>query len=397
MYFHAMIEITMISSICFKTTEADDVDVAVAEIAGQLAEKKLFRHSVGIVSCFADFISSGVVSALAERLPFPIVGTTTLAAAASGFQGEIVLILTVFTSDEIEFIVGVTGTIMEEDEAPLKAAWEEATAGKLGKPSLMLSFAPLLANASADFYVDTWSRITGNIPNFGTLTVDHNKDYHEAQTIMGKEAFRDRYVFVLFYGSLKPEFFVGGLSEEKAFREKGVVTSSHGNLLKEVNGVPVADYLASLGLEKDESGVLKGINSFPFILDYNDGTPPVIRVMFAITPDGSAACGGKIPKGTTLSVGIMNIEEVLTTTSNLLHQAKEKAREGKKSLLIFSCVGRYFAQKYNTTAEMDKAQEILGDVPFHFCYSGTELCPMLGKDEKIANRSHNDTIIICVL
>jgi hypothetical protein len=386
----------MIKSICLKTTEADDVDAAIAEITGQLAGKKLLRHSVGIITCFADFVSSGIAAVLAENLPFPVAGTTTLAAAANGFQGEIVLILTVLTSDDVEFVVGMTGAITEEDEAPLKAAWEQVTAGKTEKPDLMLSFAPLLLNVAADFYADAWSRITGNVPNFGTLAVDHNQDYHESQTILGKEAFRDRYVFVLFYGKVEPEFFVGGLSEEKAFREKGVVTSSQGNLLKEVNGVPVADYLASLGLEKDENGVLKGINSFPFILNYNDGTPPVIRVMFAITPDGSAVCGGKIPEGATLTVGVINKEEVLTISSALLQKAKERALEGGKSLLVFSCVGRYFAQGFNATAEMDKTREILGNIPFHLCYSGMELCPVTGKDGKIANRSHNDSIIVCL-
>jgi hypothetical protein len=387
----------MIKSICLKTTEADDADAVVAEMAGQLAGERLLRHSVGIITCFADFVGSGVVAALAEKLPFPIAGTTTLAAAANGLQGEIVLILTVLTSDDVEFVTGVTGALTEEDEGPLKAAWEQATAGKTEKPGLMLSFAPLLLNVAADFYADAWSRITGNVPNFGTLAVDHNQDYHESQTILGKEAFRDRYVFVLFYGNLAPEFFVGGLSEEKAFREKGVVTSSRGNLLQEVNGVPVADYLASLGLEKDENGSLKGINSFPFILNYNDGTPSVIRVMFAITPDGSAVCGGKIPEGATLAVGIINKEEVLSISSVLLQRAKERSQGGGKSLLIFSCVGRYFAQGFNTDAEMNKTREILGNIPFHLCYSGTELCPVTGKDGKIANRIHNDSIVICLL
>jgi hypothetical protein len=373
------------------------VAAAVAEITGQLEGETLLSHSVGIVTCFADFINSGVVAALAEELPFPVVGTTTLAAASNGFQGEIVLIMTVLTSDDVEFALGVTGPITEEDEAPLKAAWAETTAGRTGKPGLMLSFAPLLQNVSGDFYVEAWNRITGNVPNFGTLAVDHNQDYHESQTILGSGAFRDRYVFVLLYGKVETEFFIGGISSEKAFREKGVVTSSQGNLLKGVNGVSVADYLISLGLEKDKNGVLKGINSFPFILNYNDGTPPVIRVMFAITPDGSAVCGGKIPEGASLTVGIINAEEVLTTTSLLLRTVREKAWKEGKSLLIFSCVGRYFAQGFNTTAEMDKIREILGDIPFHLCYSGTELCPTTGKDGKMANRSHNDTIVICVL
>jgi hypothetical protein len=259
----------------------------------------------------------------------------------------------------------------------------------------MISFAPLLNNVSADFFAEAWSSVTGNVPNFGTLAVDHNQDYHESQTILGAEAFRDRCVFVLCYGNLEPRFFLGGISEEKAFREKGVVTSSQGNQLKEVNGVSVAEYLTSLGLKKDENGVIQGINSFPFILDYNDGTQPVIRVMFAITPDGSAVCGGKIPVGAALTVGSISAEKVLDNTAKVL----KKLLEGSdgRGLLIFSCVGRYFAQGYNSGAEMEVARKILGDRPFHLAYSGTELCPVYGKDGTIANRSHNDTIVICML
>jgi hypothetical protein len=174
-----------------------------------------------------------------------------------------------------------------------------------------------------------------------------------------------------------------------------VVTSSQGNQLKEVNGVSVADYLVSLGLEPDENGVIQGVNSFPFILDYNDGTQPIIRVMFAIAPDGSAICGGKIPVGATLTVGSLSAEKVLDSTTRVLEKVLEDSGGG--SLLIFSCVGRYFAQGYNSTAEMDLVQKILGDRPFHLTYSGTELCPVYGKDGAIANRSHNDTIVICML
>jgi hypothetical protein len=384
----------MIKSICLKTTEVDDVDAAVAEISGRLAGEKLLRHSVGIISCFTDFVSSGVTAALAEKLPFPVAGATTLAAAANGFRGQIVLILTVYTSDDVEFITGVSGAITGEDDAPLKTAWEKASAGRTDKPAMILSFAPLLLNVAGDFYTDAWSRIAGDVPNFGTLAVDHNHDYHESQTIFGKEAFQDRCVFIFFYGNAAPEFFVGGLSEEKAFREKGVVTSSRGNLLKEVNGIPVTDYLASLGLKKEKNGTYTGINSFPFILNYNDGTPPVIRVILSITPDGWALCGGNVPERATLSVGVISIEDVLMVSSGLFHKVKERARAEGKNILIFSCTGRYYVQGFDTTAEMDKAGEILGDVPFHFAYSGTELCPVTGKDGKAVNRGHNYTIVI---
>jgi small ligand-binding sensory domain FIST len=94
-------------------------------------------------------------------------------------------------------------------------------------------------------------------------------------------------------------------------------------------------------------------------------------------------------------VGVVNTEGVLAVSEALLRRVKERAKG--RSLLIFSCVGRYFALGFNPNAEMEKIQEILGDIPFHLCYSGPELCPVDGKDGETTNRSHNDTIVICML
>jgi hypothetical protein len=224
-------------------------------------------------------------------------------------------------------------------------------------------------------------------------------DYHESQTILNGQAFRDRFVFVLVYGDSKPSFVVGGIPENKVFREKGVVTASQGNQLQEVNGVSVADYLTGLGLSKNEEGLIEGINSFPFILDYNDGSQPIIRVMFAITPEGYAVCGGKMPVGASLTVGSIKLEDVLKTTGKTLELALAigESNGNKHGMLIFSCVGRFFAQGFDTAAEMRKVGEVLGNqIPFHFAYSGTELCPVYGNGKAVYNRSHNDTIIICV-
>jgi hypothetical protein len=378
------------------TEEIDDPEAAVAEILAQLdLERRALKNSVGLVSCYAEFISSGVIAALAKALPFPMAGTTTIAAASNAEKGEMSLFLTVLTAEDVEFVTGITGPISGEDEAPFRAAWGQTGAKRPDKPALMLSFAPLLMNVAADFYVEVWTDVNGGVPNFGTLAVDHNPDYHESQIILGGETWTDRYVFILCYGKLEPRFFIGGISEEKAFREKGVVTASQGNLLKEVNGGSVGDYLTSLGLSRDAQGNLVGINAYPFILDFNDGTQPIIRVMFAVTPDGSAVCGGKMPVGATLMVGTIDGEEVLHSSEEILTTALSAA--GGKAMLIFSCIGRYFAQGFNTTAEMDKAREILGENPFSLVYSGGELCPVYGKDGSLTNRSHNDTMVICIL
>jgi small ligand-binding sensory domain FIST len=213
------------------------------------------------------------------------------------------------------------------------------------------------------------------------------------------ETFLDRFVFVLLFGSVKPSFIIGGISRNKVFRETGVVTASRGNQLQGVNGISVVDYLTGLGLTKNEEGVIVGINSFPFILDYNDGAQPVIRVMFATTPEGYAVCGGKVPVGASLTVGSIDAEDVLVTTEETLKVALAigESNGNKNGMLIFSCVGRFFAQGFNTSAEMNKVRKALGDrLPFHFAYSGTELCPVYRDDKTTSNRSHNDTIVICI-
>jgi hypothetical protein len=390
----------MIDMITAHTGEIDDIEAATAELLAQIrAGAPLKRHSIGLISCFADFINSGLVKELAGKLPFETAGATTLAGADRGVMGETLLILTVLTSDEVEFATGLTGIITGEDPELFRMAYEKASGGRREKPALMLSFAPLLMNVSGDFFAEAWGNITGNVPVFGTLAVDHNADYHESQTILNGETFRDRFVFVLVYGGIKPSFIIGGISENKVFREKGVVTASRGNQLQGVNGVSVADYLTSLGLAKDKNGAILGINSFPFILDYNDGAQPIIRVMFALTPEGYAVCGGNMPVGASLTLGSIDSDEVLSTTEETLKLALAIGENNgnKNGVLIFSCVGRFFVQGFDSAAEMKKARAVLGNkLPFHFAYSGTELCPVYGNNGAVFNRSHNDTIAICI-
>jgi hypothetical protein len=390
----------MIKTITIHTSEIDDSEAAVAALCGQLEkEGPLLAHSFGMVSCFADFISVGIVEELSKKLPFAIMGTTSIAGASGEASGEILLILTVFTSDDIKFVAGLTDPIGEEDISPIRAAWETVVAGRTEKPVLMLSFAPLLTNVSGDFFADAFSSVSGNVPNFGTIAVDHNADYHESMVVFNGAAYSDRYAFVLFYGKIKPLFIVGGLSEKRAFREKGVVTASTGNQLEGVNGISVADYLTSLGLQKGPDGAIMGINAHPFIVDYNDGTQPVIRVMFAITPEGHAVCGGAMPVGASIQVGVIDAGEVLSVTDETIKSALAIGRSNgiANFMLIFSCVGRYFAQGFHPEAEMQTVREALKDnLPFHLSYSGAELCPVYEQNGNTRNRSHNDSIVICM-
>ena len=380
------------------TRAIDEPEQAVSEILEQLdlaGEGKPQAHAIGIVSCFAEYIETGVLEKLRARLPFDLAGATTIAGSAAGEIGETVLILTMLTSDDVAFATAVSDAVLEEEEAPLRACYERAAAKLPGAPTFMLSFSPLLTKVGGDYYVDRVSAISGGIPNFGTLAVDHNADYHDSLVILNGESWRDRYVMLLMSGDVNPGFCFGTISDKKLFSEKGVVTASEGNQLLTVNGAPVVEYLQSLGLRRDADGSITGINSFPIIVDYNDGTKPAVRAMFAITPEGYAVCGGNIPVGATLSIGAFDPEEILETTRRTVKEALAAGRH--TFMLIYSCIGRYFAQGYNQEAEMEivKSELESAGVPYMMAYSGGELCPVYLRDEKVINRNHNNTLIVC--
>ncbi|MDR3230560.1 MAG: FIST C-terminal domain-containing protein [Synergistaceae bacterium] len=390
----------MIRAMTACTSEIDDVQAAVSEMRAQLETGgRLLRNTVGILTCYADFIESGAMEGICEALPFEIVGSTTLSSATEGSSGELILTLMVLTSDDVSFAVGLTDPIFPEEAAPLREAYESVAAtGDAEKPALMLTFAPLLLNGGGDFYVNSFTEISGGVPNFGMIAVDHNSDYHESRVIHNGKAWVDRCAFVLVFGDVHPRFFIGSISPEKIFMEKGIVTASRGNQLRTVNDRPVLEYLRSIGLTRNEKETVVGINSFPFIVDYNDGTLPVARAMFANTPEGYAVCGGDIPVGATLSVGFINTNEIVTTTGKTLTSALASGKSN--CLLMFSCIGRYFTLGYEPMIEIDKVREILGaaGVPWQLAYSGGEFCPVRAREgEAITNRSHNDTIVICAL
>lgn len=380
------------------TVEADDVDAAVAEIKTQLNLDDLKAHSLGFISAPPVYMESGVVEALQEALPFDVIGQTSIATSTPGGDDLDQLSLLVLSSDDASFGIALTEPVNGEDKAPLAKAYEEAAAGHSDKPRFIMAYVPLLLTASGDFFVEGISAASGDVPLIGSLCVDDTMDYHNSQVIYKGKGYRDRLAYVLFYGKLNPRFYLAGITHGRVFTETGVVTSSEGSQLKTINDAPVPEFLNSLGITANEEGEFIGINSFPYLVDYNDGTDPVIRVMFAVTPDGSAVCGGDIPVGATLAVSYFDSDEILESSKEGVNQLAADIAAGEvHAVLAFSCIGRYFTLGYDTTAEAALLHESLDatGVPYTFAYSGGEICPVPAKDgtDSLINRAHNSTFI----
>ncbi len=386
----------MIKMLTAHTTEIDDVGLAVEEVLSQLnLPDSLRKNTAGVLTCYSEFIDSGVVAALCGALPFDIIGATTIGNADRDERGLMMLSLTVLTSDDVHFSAAYSESLSGDQERPLRDMYELARIGLDGEPKLMISCLPLLFHIGGDETIAMLDDICHGVPNFGTTAVDHTPEYRTAQTIMNGETAKDRMAILLLSGEVHPRFFVTRLSEERiAGQQPALITASNRNLLMEVNGMPVIRHMEALGLTED--GKLENVNAVPYVVDFGDGTPPLIRAIFAFTPEGYAVCGGVMPVNATLSVGSIDHTDVMRTTERAMMEVVRSAPEG--GLLMFSCLARFQALGVDTDAEMLLIDKLLPEsIPYQFTYAGGEICPVYDQSGVPRSRFHNDTLVVLAL
>jgi hypothetical protein len=382
----------MIKTLTAFTTEIDDVEVAVRTLLAQLnTDDNLLTNSVGILACYRDFMETGVVKAICESLPFDVVGMDTLCGASPMGSDTLALNLVVLTSDDVYFSTALSDALEIELKKTLTDVYHRASVGLSQKASLILAFMPTLLDVPGDLLVEHLDAVSDGVPIFGALPSDFNTEMSNPFVIYDGEAYKDRIAIVLLSGDIKPTFSLTSLSEKKVLRRRAIITSSEGNILKGVNGLPVLEYMKSLGLVKD--GHIEGITTMPLIVDLNDGSPPLVRVILSQTPDGHVMMGGRTPENSTLGIGAIDVEDVLSTMEDLVSENRIRDAD---FVMIISCATRNFVLGLDNMAEIRCLRSSIdGSVPYLFFYSGGEICPVLSREGKLVNRFHNVTMISC--
>jgi hypothetical protein len=88
----------MIRMLTAYTEELLDTEAACTSMLAQL---NLARHVVRILFCMTEFVETGMVKALCNRLPFDVVGCTTMGTTVQGVISPLMLTLTVLTSEDV--------------------------------------------------------------------------------------------------------------------------------------------------------------------------------------------------------------------------------------------------------------------------------------------------------
>ncbi|MDR1379190.1 MAG: hypothetical protein LBJ36_09110 [Synergistaceae bacterium] len=392
----------MINALTAYTFEMDDVDAAVSEILEQLdLRKNLLKNAVGLLFCYIDFIGSGVVKALSDRLPFDVIGCSTSGALVRGEMDELILSLLVLTSDDVEFSTGASEPLLGQVETSVRNMYRQATAPLTGKPSLAIALQPMLDHEGigGDVIADALNRASEGVPLFGSIGLHLvGNEFRFSKTVHNGESYGDRVVVLLLSGPVSPRFFLGTIMEKKNFTQKAAITGAEGNRLLSINNMPAVEYVKKIGFSGIDATLYHAV---PFLIDSHNGLEPQTFISSDIAPDGILIMSGTLPSSGTLMVGAHASDDVLATAKKLVDSVKETQKENpdRKTLLIFSCASRRTVL-YDSRAEMNLIRRELegSGVSYLFTYSGGEFCPWNDpKSGKEINRFHNFVVIGCLL
>ncbi|MDR0861618.1 MAG: FIST C-terminal domain-containing protein [Oscillospiraceae bacterium] len=376
------------------TEEIDEIKTAVDEILSQLDLNALLKNSVGILTCHFDFVDSDFLGELHARLPFDIIGMTTMASANRNGNGMYGLSLAVLTSDDVQFETALTGALDETNYRERMAESYNETLAKLpGKPDMIIALFPYPRTLSGVVIPSTLDELSGGVPIFGSLATNLDISYDECRSIRNDEAEQFAMAMILMHGAVDPDFVVVSIPEQRISENRAVITDSEGCIMKEINDVPVLDYLNSIGVV-----IMKNASTTtPFMVYYEGSTKPVALGVFTVNDDGTLLCGGEMTKGSQIAIGEISPAGIKLSAEQAMQQLLASKKSG--GVLMFPCVTRYVMLSPDKGAELELVTDTMAQnaaVPYTLGYSGGEFCPVKDESGKYVNRFHNYTFSACI-
>ncbi len=384
----------MIQMYTARTAEVDELQYAMEEIQEQIDFSVLKKNSCGILLCHMDFIESGLVTALCEALPFPTIGMTSMASADARGHSLFELTLTVLTSDDVTFEAGMTDNITRANyQQEIENLYAELRSRVPSDPAMILTLAPHVYDVAGYEVLAVMDAACNGIPIWGSITSGVDFAYEAVQTVCNGKHLQRGLAMMLLHGPVEPKFVVSSLPERNITNNRAIITKSKGSTLYEINGMPVLDYLATVGLVINK----ENITTTPFMVYYEADKQPVALGFYTLFDDGSVLTGGELPEGTSFAVGSIDAEGIVDSAQTALKQML--AYPERQATLQFPCVTRYIMLSPEQERELDLIGESLGKrgSPFMMGYSGGAICPMPGPDGALRNRFHDYTFTACML
>ena len=369
------------------TQEADDTQLAIEELTKQIDISKLLKNSIGIVTFHYDFAKSGIIEEIRKKLPFEIIGMTTMAGThTSQHYGTYSLFLTVLTSDDIEFSPVISEPLTPENyKTAISQAYNKARSKFNKDPNFIMTFAPYITDLSGADLAVSLDAAVGGIPCWGSLASGIGMVYGECLILFRDQIEQYSMAMILFYGNIEPEFIVTSIPEKNMRGSGVIVTESDGCLVKKINDIPPMEYLKQVNIEITN----ENCTTLPFMVYFEGANDPVSIGIYKIYDDGSAIFGTQMPVGTKLILSQIDTKGILETAQKSVE--KVLACGKKNGTFMFPCVTRFLMQAPDQNGELKLVTELLAQkgIPYMLAYSGGEICPVFDNNGKLQNKFHN--------
>jgi hypothetical protein len=391
----------MIKVLTAYTYELDNPEKAVQDILDQInLQNSLLKNTVALLLCHVKFIEMGIMERVCKSLPFEVIGCTSMYFGIPDREGEIMLTVTVLTSDDIEFATGVCEPLTAENAEDCIRALYQKTAASFGggPPNLIFTFPPTMLSVTVDVMTAALDHASGGLPVFGSVALDIDVHNRNPKTIYQGKSYDDRMTLLLFKGPIRPRFFSMCFPKESSMGQNVVITSANGPELISINNKSAVSFFHEIGfLQKNDSRFSQAI---PLVIEDRNGNMDVVVVQ-SITPEGTFICGKHISAGGILNIGVITAEHVLESARTLIRTIKRTIKESGSGagLFIGSCFSRTVVLGEGAAAEIALIRQELGGFPGAYLYfnSGGEVCPNYSKSGETVNQAFQYAIIACLL
>ena len=394
-------------SIVLYTEEIDDLQEAVQDLFEQAEAFPLKKNCLAILFTEEETEYPELYKLLSEQWRFPVIGCTAMAMllGQQGYCGTGISVL-LLTADDCEFAAGMTDELNKDNyERQIAGKMEELKAGLTSEVKLVISYGGMVTDerkVAGDDIVAAIDKASGGVPLFGGLAAD-GFNFNGFRVFCNGKVSQSGQVMALIAGNIEPKFVYANSIENRASFFYEVTESNSNEVIRLGNGT-FMEALKREDMQVSKTDVLGDYILSPFVLTIhqpNGDSVEVARNLSVLNQETGAGCFlGAVPKGSTLSIGIINRSDVQKSVNLSVDKILNEVREhGYKTLLCTSCCARFLALASNINAEVEAyTGRVPEDVSFVGMYSYGEYCPVRGnRTGGYYNMFHNFTFAVLAM
>jgi hypothetical protein len=367
-------------------------------------KENMRKNTVGMIAMYSEFYDTGVYTAITEALPFPCIGYTSSFLGSIGETGDLMLSVTMLTSDENEFGVFQSPVISTlRDPAGAKTAVDQLADEiyKIGQPTLVFPFVALTPEFSMDDMVTLLDTALDHTPLFGAV-VFSSLDKSAFTCIGNGEKLMREMIMVVVYGPLKPHFkVVTAVSDTTLLSKPAKVTRARSSVLFEVNNTPTVEYLHKIGAMTDKENT-ETMWILPTLVENPEKGIRKSRAFMGFAPNDRSAiyAAGNVDEGSMISFSQLDAK---TTNETAVKAFRELIEEDAECFLGVSCMARsmanggdYLRELLNISELYKETKESKGkEIGYQIISAAGEVAPILSNSGNLVNTLHNYSLVIC--